>query len=155
MTNLDKDTYTDIYVWWDELQLHMCRWLHYHVNYLQNLNGLYLVWCHSLHLMMFDDSGNILVACIKLLLQRLHWNVHWNETFTFLLSFCLQRHSYHRSHYDLSPSSARQVVNIPRFPNARSNRGVLPDPQQASGTIVQIVINNKHKHGRGKDKYFL
>ncbi|XP_009991065.1 PREDICTED: chordin-like protein 1 isoform X3 [Tauraco erythrolophus] len=58
------------------------------------------------------------------------------------------RHSYHRSHYDLSPSSARQVVNIPRFPSARSNRGVLPDPQQASGTIVQIVINNKHKHGR-------
>ncbi|KAM9274205.1 chordin-like protein 1 [Morus bassanus] len=58
------------------------------------------------------------------------------------------RHSYHRSHYDLSPSSARQAVNIPRFPNARSNRGVLPDPQQASGTIVQIVINNKHKHGR-------
>ncbi|XP_010180104.1 PREDICTED: chordin-like protein 1 isoform X3 [Mesitornis unicolor] len=58
------------------------------------------------------------------------------------------RHSYHRSHYELSPSSARQVVNIPRFPNARSNRGVLPDPQQASGTIVQIVINNKHKHGR-------
>ncbi|KAF1672701.1 Chordin-like 1 [Pygoscelis adeliae] len=58
------------------------------------------------------------------------------------------RHSYHRSHYDLSPSSARQVVNMPRFPNPRSNRGVLPDPQQASGTIVQIVINNKHKHGR-------
>ncbi|KAI1234786.1 hypothetical protein IHE44_0003164 [Lamprotornis superbus] len=59
-----------------------------------------------------------------------------------------ERHSYHRSHYDLSPSSSRQLVNIPRFPNARSNRGVLPDPQQASGTIVQIVINNKHKHGR-------
>ncbi|RMB98380.1 hypothetical protein DUI87_25286 [Hirundo rustica rustica] len=57
------------------------------------------------------------------------------------------RHSYHRSHYELSPSSARQV-NIPRFPSARSNRGVLPDPQQASGTIVQIVINNRHKHGR-------
>lgn len=71
------------------------------------------------------------------------------------LSVSKQRHSYHRSHYDLSPSSARQVVNIPRFPNARSNRGVLPDPQQASGTIVQIVINNKHKHGRGKDKHFL
>lgn len=71
------------------------------------------------------------------------------------LSVPKQRHSYHRSHYDLSPSSARQVVNIPRFPNARSNRGVLPDPQQASGTIVQIVINNKHKHGRGKDKHFL
>ncbi|EMP35434.1 Chordin-like protein 1 [Chelonia mydas] len=58
------------------------------------------------------------------------------------------RHSYHRSHYDLSPSSTRQVVNIPRFSSGRSNRGVLPDPQQASGTIVQIVINNKHKHGR-------
>lgn len=24
------------------------------------------------------------------------------------------------------------------------------DSQQASGTIVQIVINNKHKHGQGK-----
>lgn len=70
------------------------------------------------------------------------------------LSVSKQRHSYHRSHYDLSPSSARQVVNIPRFPSARSNRGVLPDPQQASGTIVQIVINNRHKHGRGKDKHF-
>ncbi|OXB75406.1 UNVERIFIED_CONTAM: hypothetical protein H355_010608 [Colinus virginianus] len=58
------------------------------------------------------------------------------------------RHSYHRSHYELSPSSTRQVVNVPRFHSARSNRGVLPDPQQASGTIVQIVINNKHKHGR-------
>lgn len=25
------------------------------------------------------------------------------------------------------------------------------DSQQASGTIVQIVINNKHKHGQGKE----
>lgn len=80
----------------------------------------------------------------------------WNEMyFSCSLSLSKQRHSYHRSHYDLTPSSARQVVNIARFPNARSNRGVLPDPQQASGTIVQIVINNKHKHGRGKDRHFL
>ena len=26
------------------------------------------------------------------------------------------------------------------------------DSQQASGTIVQIVINNKHKHGQGKGR---
>ncbi|XP_036258377.1 chordin-like protein 1 isoform X2 [Molothrus aeneus] len=58
------------------------------------------------------------------------------------------RHSYHRSHYDLAASSGRQAVNVPRFPSARGNRGALPDPQQASGTIVQIVINNKHRHGR-------
>lgn len=70
------------------------------------------------------------------------------------LSACKQRHSYHRSHHELSASSARQAVSVPRFPSARSNRGALPDPQQASGTIVQIVINNKHRHGRGKDKHF-
>uniref|UniRef100_A0A6I8NSE7 Chordin like 1 n=1 Tax=Ornithorhynchus anatinus TaxID=9258 RepID=A0A6I8NSE7_ORNAN len=58
------------------------------------------------------------------------------------------RHSYHRSHYDSPPSSSRQTASGSRFPGARSNRGALPDPQQASGTIVQIVINNKHKHGR-------
>ncbi|XP_038604103.1 chordin-like protein 1 isoform X1 [Tachyglossus aculeatus] len=58
------------------------------------------------------------------------------------------RHSYHRSHYDPPPSSSRQTASGSRFPGARNNRGALPDPQQASGTIVQIVINNKHKHGR-------
>lgn len=58
------------------------------------------------------------------------------------------RHSHQRSHYDVSASSHRQVVNIPRFPSGRSNRGAAPDPQQASGTIVQIVINNKHKRGQ-------
>ncbi|KAM8753332.1 chordin-like protein 1 isoform 5-T5 [Rhynchonycteris naso] len=56
------------------------------------------------------------------------------------------RHSYHRSHYDPLPS--RQAGGLPRFPGARSHRGALMDSQQASGTIVQIVINNKHKHGQ-------
>uniref|UniRef100_A0A9L0IEG7 Chordin like 1 n=1 Tax=Equus asinus TaxID=9793 RepID=A0A9L0IEG7_EQUAS len=56
------------------------------------------------------------------------------------------RHSYHRSHYDSPPS--RQAGGLPRFPGARSHRGALMDSQQASGTIVQIVINNKHKHGQ-------
>ncbi|XP_054852811.1 chordin-like protein 1 isoform X3 [Eublepharis macularius] len=58
------------------------------------------------------------------------------------------RHSPPRSHYELPPSSARQATHIPRFSSGRSNRGALPDLQQASGTIVQIVLNNKHKHGR-------
>ncbi|XP_077163697.1 chordin-like protein 1 [Paroedura picta] len=59
------------------------------------------------------------------------------------------RHSPHRSHYDPPPSSARQGFHVPRFGGGRSNRGALPDLQQASsGTIVQIVLNNKHKHGR-------
>ncbi|XP_019515746.1 PREDICTED: chordin-like protein 1 isoform X4 [Hipposideros armiger] len=56
------------------------------------------------------------------------------------------RHSYHRSHYDPPPS--RQSGSLPHFPGARSHRGALLDSQQASGTIVQIVINNKHKHGQ-------
>lgn len=56
------------------------------------------------------------------------------------------RHSYHRSHYDPPPS--RPAGSLPRFPGARSHRGALMDSQQASGTIVQIVINNKHKHGQ-------
>nr|XP_037844962.1 chordin-like protein 1 isoform X2 [Chlorocebus sabaeus] len=56
------------------------------------------------------------------------------------------RHSYHRSHYDPPPS--RQAGGLSRFPGARSHRGALMDSQQASGTIVQIVINNKHKHGQ-------
>uniref|UniRef100_A0A8B9YJP2 Chordin like 1 n=1 Tax=Bos mutus grunniens TaxID=30521 RepID=A0A8B9YJP2_BOSMU len=56
------------------------------------------------------------------------------------------RHSYHRSHYD--PPLSRQAGGLPRFPGARSHRGALMDSQQASGTIVQIVINNKHKHGQ-------
>ncbi|XP_030065609.1 chordin-like protein 1 [Microcaecilia unicolor] len=58
------------------------------------------------------------------------------------------RHSYHRSHHDLPVSSSRQALSIPRSSSARSNREVLPDPYQASGTIVQIVLNNKQKHGR-------
>nr|XP_019574192.1 PREDICTED: chordin-like protein 1 isoform X5 [Rhinolophus sinicus] len=56
------------------------------------------------------------------------------------------RHSYHRSHYDLPPSW--QSGGLPRFPGARSHRRALMDSQQASGTIVQIVMNNKHKHGQ-------
>ncbi|XP_075813591.1 chordin-like protein 1 isoform X2 [Microtus pennsylvanicus] len=56
------------------------------------------------------------------------------------------RHSYLRSPYDPSPS--RQAGGSPRFPGGRSHRGTLMDSQQASGTIVQIVINNKHKHGQ-------
>ncbi|OBS67562.1 hypothetical protein A6R68_03897 [Neotoma lepida] len=55
------------------------------------------------------------------------------------------RHSYLRSPYD--PPS-RQAGGPPRFPGGRSHRGALMDSQQASGTIVQIVINNKHKHGQ-------
>ncbi|KAM4664144.1 chordin-like protein 1 [Discoglossus pictus] len=54
------------------------------------------------------------------------------------------RHSYHRSH----DHSARHMMNAPKLSSTRSNRGALPDPQQASGTIVQIVINNTHKHGK-------
>uniref|UniRef100_A0A803JN47 Chordin-like 1 n=1 Tax=Xenopus tropicalis TaxID=8364 RepID=A0A803JN47_XENTR len=58
------------------------------------------------------------------------------------------RHSYHRVH-DHSPGSNRQTGNAQhKFSSTRSNRGVLSDPQQASGTIVQIVINNNHKHGK-------
>ncbi|XP_028732788.1 chordin-like protein 1 isoform X3 [Peromyscus maniculatus bairdii] len=56
------------------------------------------------------------------------------------------RHSYLRSPYDPPPS--RQAGGPPRFPGGRSHRGALMDSQQASGTIVQIVINNKHKHGQ-------
>ncbi|XP_058514877.1 chordin-like protein 1 isoform X3 [Ochotona princeps] len=56
------------------------------------------------------------------------------------------RHSYPRSHYDPSPS--RQAGGLPRFPGSRIHRGTPIDSQQASGTIVQIVINNKHKHGQ-------
>ncbi|KAF6389805.1 chordin like 1 [Rhinolophus ferrumequinum] len=56
------------------------------------------------------------------------------------------RHSYHRSHYDPPPD--RQSGGLPRFPGSRSHRRALMDSQQASGTIVQIVINNKHKHGQ-------
>ncbi|XP_075040428.1 chordin-like protein 1 isoform X2 [Mixophyes fleayi] len=59
------------------------------------------------------------------------------------------RHSYQRSHDHLSGSSSlRQAGNLLKHPSTRSNRGVMADPQQASGTIVQIVINNSHKHGR-------
>ncbi|XP_017658633.2 chordin-like protein 1 isoform X6 [Nannospalax galili] len=56
------------------------------------------------------------------------------------------RHSYLRSPYDPPPS--RQAGGLPRFAGGRSHRGALIDSQQASGTIVQIVINNKHKHGQ-------
>nr|AAH66832.1 Chrdl1 protein [Mus musculus] len=56
------------------------------------------------------------------------------------------RHSYLRSPYDPPPS--RQAGGLPRFPGSRSHRGAVIDSQQASGTIVQIVINNKHKHGQ-------
>ncbi|CAH6779666.1 Chrdl1 [Phodopus roborovskii] len=59
---------------------------------------------------------------------------------------CCRRHSYLRSPYDPPPS--RQAGGPPRFPGGRSHRGALMDSQQASGTIVQIVINNKHKHGQ-------
>ncbi|KAK7804936.1 hypothetical protein U0070_015123 [Myodes glareolus] len=58
----------------------------------------------------------------------------------------IHRHSYLRSPYDPPPS--RQAGGPPRFPGGRSHRGALMDSQQASGTIVQIVINNKHKHGQ-------
>ncbi|XP_044283405.1 chordin-like protein 1 isoform X3 [Varanus komodoensis] len=58
------------------------------------------------------------------------------------------RHSPHRFHYEGPPNNPRQTANIPRFAGGRSNRGALPDLQQGSGTIVQIVLNNKHKHGR-------
>ncbi|XP_006529065.1 chordin-like protein 1 isoform X2 [Mus musculus] len=58
------------------------------------------------------------------------------------------RHSYLRSPYDPPPN--RQAGGLPRFPGSRSHRGAVIDSQQASGTIVQIVINNKHKHGQGK-----
>lgn len=68
----------------------------------------------------------------------------WTDFF----SCHLQRHSYLRSPYDPLPS--RQAGGSPRFPGGRSHRGTLMDSQQASGTIVQIVINNKHKHGQGK-----
>ncbi|XP_041430614.1 chordin-like protein 1 [Xenopus laevis] len=58
------------------------------------------------------------------------------------------RHSYHRAH-DHSPGHSRQTDNShQKISNTRSNRGVLSDPQQASGTIVQIIINNNHKHGK-------
>lgn len=56
------------------------------------------------------------------------------------------RHSYLRSPYDPPPS--RQAGGLPRFAGSRSHRGAVIDSQQASGTIVQIVINNKHKHGQ-------
>nr|XP_006003663.1 PREDICTED: chordin-like protein 1 isoform X2 [Latimeria chalumnae] len=58
------------------------------------------------------------------------------------------RHSYHRTPHDPPSTAGRQIVNLPRFPSARIHRGFLTDPQQGSGTIVQIVLNNKHKHGR-------
>lgn len=74
-----------------------------------------------------------------------HWWI-WGTKFVLVI---LQRHSYQRFHYDPPPS--RQAGGLPRFPGARSHRGALMDSQQASGTIVQIVINNKHNHGQGKE----
>ncbi|XP_056394887.1 chordin-like protein 1 isoform X3 [Hyla sarda] len=59
------------------------------------------------------------------------------------------RHSYQRSYDHSSGSSAlRQAISFPKHPSTRSNRRVVADPQQASGTIVQIVINHSHKHGK-------
>ncbi|XP_007892100.1 chordin-like protein 2 [Callorhinchus milii] len=56
------------------------------------------------------------------------------------------RHSYPKTHESRGPSGD-PVVSTPRVPSLRP-RVQLPDPQQGSGTIVQIVINSKHKHGR-------
>ncbi|MGH0152634.1 UNVERIFIED_CONTAM: hypothetical protein FKN15_053031, partial [Acipenser sinensis] len=60
----------------------------------------------------------------------------------------LQRHSYHRTQPETLPASGRPLFSLPRLASSRTHRGLLSDHQQASGTIVQIVINNKHKHGR-------
>ncbi|XP_058845013.1 chordin-like protein 1 isoform X1 [Acipenser ruthenus] len=58
------------------------------------------------------------------------------------------RHSSHRTQPDPLPASGRPLFSLPRLASSRTHRGLLSDHQQASGTIVQIVINNKHKHGR-------
>ncbi|XP_043913202.1 chordin-like protein 1 [Protopterus annectens] len=58
------------------------------------------------------------------------------------------RHSQHRSHYELSSGSDKPIINHPRTPSVKSQRGLLVEPQPGSGTIVHIVIHNKHKHGR-------
>ncbi|XP_075429582.1 chordin-like protein 1 isoform X3 [Ascaphus truei] len=76
----------------------------------------------------------------------LSWDHHESDTFRQPANR-EARHSYQRSH-DHSSGSSRQTGNAPRYPSTRSNRGVLSDSQQASGTIVQIVINSNHKHGR-------
>ncbi|XP_069049528.1 chordin-like protein 1 isoform X2 [Lepisosteus oculatus] len=56
------------------------------------------------------------------------------------------RHSYHRPQYELLP--VKSLSNLPRLPSFRAHRGLMSDTQQTSGTIVQIVINNKNKHNR-------
>ncbi|XP_053555283.1 chordin-like protein 1 isoform X2 [Bombina bombina] len=73
----------------------------------------------------------------------LSWDHHEADTFRQPANR-EARHSYHRA-YDHSPGTSRSSSKLP---STRSNRGALSDPQQASGTIVQIVINNSHKHGK-------
>ncbi|XP_068105706.1 chordin-like protein 1 [Hyperolius riggenbachi] len=60
------------------------------------------------------------------------------------------RHSYQRSYHvpSIGSGSLRHGGSSPKYANSRTNRGVMADPQQASGTIVQIVINNSHRPGR-------
>ncbi|XP_040261619.1 chordin-like protein 1 isoform X1 [Bufo bufo] len=78
----------------------------------------------------------------------LSWEHHETETFRQPANR-EARHSYQRSYDHSSGSSAlRHALSPPKHPSTRSNRGVVADPQQASGTIVQIVINNSHKHGK-------
>ncbi|XP_078403641.1 chordin-like protein 2 isoform X1 [Cetorhinus maximus] len=57
------------------------------------------------------------------------------------------RHSYQRTQYESRGGFGSTIANLPRMPSSRTHRGLLTDPQQGSGTIVQIVID-KHRHGR-------
>ncbi|XP_048461234.1 chordin-like protein 1 isoform X2 [Rhincodon typus] len=58
------------------------------------------------------------------------------------------RHSYQRTQHESRGGFGSSVANLPRISNSRIHQGILTDPQQGSGTIVQIVIDNKHRHGR-------
>lgn len=58
------------------------------------------------------------------------------------------RHSYPRSQYESRGNFGSSFANLPRMSNSRTHRGLLTDPQQGSGTIVQIIINNKFRHNR-------
>ncbi|XP_078268166.1 chordin-like protein 2 [Rhinoraja longicauda] len=58
------------------------------------------------------------------------------------------RHSYPRSQYESRGNFGSPFANLPRMSNSRTHRGLLTDPQQGSGTFVQIVINSKFRHSR-------
>ncbi|XP_059832860.1 chordin-like protein 2 isoform X2 [Hypanus sabinus] len=58
------------------------------------------------------------------------------------------RHSYPRTQYESRGSFGSSIASLPKASGSRNHLRLLTDPQQGSGTIVQIVINNKYRHSR-------